>query len=84
MRGLKALLKVRSIAEDQALRALNLARREYERILLEERDLVEKAREAREALAGLQSTSFGIRKSILSLINEVYRFEKCRNRRARD
>ena len=65
MRGLRALLRVKQVAEERALRALSAARCEHDRILVEEGMLRENAARARTSLRTLEKGSFDVRRSIL-------------------
>lgn len=65
MRGLKALLKVKHVAEDQARKALSSARHDYDTLRAEQIAIVERAQAAKDAVRELEQGPFGIRDALM-------------------
>ncbi len=65
MRGLKALHKVKRVAEDQARKALSSARHDYETFRTEQSAIAERAQAAKDAVRELEQGPFGIREAIM-------------------
>ena len=65
MRGLDALLRLRRVAEDKALRALICAQRAVEELTAEERELRARSLEATDELRRREEEKSGIRQSIV-------------------
>lgn len=65
MQGLEALLKVRKISEDKALKALSLVKREYESVRQEEQAILAQSSQAKAVLNDLQKSAFDVRDSLL-------------------
>jgi flagellar export protein FliJ len=85
MRGLKTLLHVRELAEEKALEALAVARRDEERIKVEERTLRARIESVKESLRAVEQGTFGVRESLTyrRYLNAVRsRIDRCRARGA--
>jgi flagellar export protein FliJ len=83
MRGLEALLRIRRIDEEKALEALAGARRERDRIAVEERALRARFAAIKDSLRAVEEKSFGVRESLAHrrYLNAVRgRIERCRER----
>ena len=65
MPGLEALLRVKRVAEDEALMALSVARSAYERERVLADSLAERVEAAKEKLRSLERSAFDVRQSIL-------------------
>ncbi len=86
MQGLEALLQVRRVAEEKALKALSIEQNKYERIREEEWYLIRCSEEARSTLGALEQDAFDIRDSIIyrRYLNMVRgRISRCRERKAK-
>ena len=64
MRGLEALLKIRSVEEKKAQRSLAQARGEFERLLVLERNTYETCRKVQQKIKDLESKDFEVREAL--------------------
>jgi len=85
MQGFEALLQVRRVAEEKALKLLSSAKQEFEQIREEEEYLLACAGRAQETLKELEQETFDVRESIIyrRYLNMVRgRIARCRRRRS--
>jgi flagellar export protein FliJ len=86
MRGLETLVRVRRVAEEQALEELSRAKYAYDQVKVEEAVLRARSAEAQEALRSLERERFGIRRSLIyrRYLNAVRgHIHRCRDRASR-